>query len=191
MSARSIWGLGILLGASACADSGLDPDAYHWEMHLVGAEDTCHTDDPQPFRDTSMIYSVSYASSDATLALDHNTFARGTIAGCSLNYESPVFKQEGPGGDEENYVQWLLEGSAVQQLSGSGCGIEAEALQLLDELYPDGEWGDLGIDWAPDELDWVGVETFRIVGVGESVSDLDVGCSYTVLTTGKYLVPVD
>ncbi len=77
MRARSMWGLGLLLGASACAESGLDPDAYHWQMHLVGAEDTCH-EDFQPFRDTDMIYSVSYASSDATLALNRNTFARRT-----------------------------------------------------------------------------------------------------------------
>ncbi len=191
MSARTTCCLGLLLGASACDETGLDPEAYHWEMHLLGAEDTCH-EEAQSFRDSSMIYSVSYASSDATLALNRNTFARGTISGCSLKYESPVFKQEGPGNDEENYVQWLLEGSADQQQGGSGCGIEAEAYELLADYFPGAEgWGELEVDWAPDELDWVGLETFRVVGVGDSVTDLEVGCSYTVLTTGKYLTPVD
>ena len=191
VSARSIGALGLLLGVSACSDDGLDPGAYHWEMHLVGAEDTCH-EEFQTFRDSSMIYSVSYASSDATLALNRNTFARGTIAGCSLNYESPVFKQEAPGGDEENYVQWLLEGSADQQQGGAGCGIEAEAYEILADYFPGADsWDALEIGWAPDELDWVGLETFRVVGVGDSVADLQVGCSYTVLTTGKYLLLED
>jgi hypothetical protein len=183
--------ISLLAFSMGCGGEQLDPLGAHYQMHLVGVQDGCHSaENWQTFEEKDFVYSVTFpGGSEAVISLGGHSFARSsTLAGCSIDsYYSPVFKEEAPGNDEEHWVQWELEGTAsFQQGGGSSCGIEAEANELMLD-YGFTEWGETNVDVEPKNLDWIGIEIFRIVGVGESVTDLEIGCEYHVMTTGVEL----
>ncbi len=165
---------------AACAGDPLE-DAFSWDVAAVGVADTCN-DPAVPSRE-DFTYSVVFDRSQATLYIGTDSFATGTLAGCNLEYSSPVVREDrGPG--EEEWVQWELEGSATFKQGGSSCDVAGEAQRIVADLGRD--WDSLELEWSPEELDWVGLETFTIVGVGEAVTDLDPGCTYTVLVAGVF-----
>lgn len=153
----------LLLAYLACA-SGLDPDAYHWEVHVVGADDGCHAEGETVPYQQEFTYALYYDGSSATMKIDGDTFATGVVSGCTLNYESVETREDRGDG----YVRWILEGEALHQQEGASCGIEAN------------EEG--------QSLDWLGTETFTLLET--DLPGYDTPCTYTMDVEGTFL-PVD
>ena len=96
--------------------------------------------------------------------------------------------QRRAGDSEDAYIQWKLSG-VVFQLDGGGCDIESpqrDSLPASAEVL-EAEWETLEIDYLPRDLDWVGMETFEIVGVGSAIESIEPGCTYEVFTAGVHL----
>lgn len=171
-----------LLTVGGCADTGLDPDGFHWGNTLVGVKDTCN-DPAVPSKD-DVVYTLVYAGSDVDLEVGLERFASGKASGCLVDYTSSVIRESrGPG--EEEYLQWVMTGSATVRQGGAGCDVEGSADEILIEYSRDWASLETGLDKAT--LDWVGVERFEIVGVGEAITDVPLGCTYDVVVAGKYL----
>ena len=154
----------MLLAALLACASDLDPDAYHWEVTVVGTDDGCHADGETVAYREEFTYAVYYDGSSVTLKIDGDTFASGINTGCQLNYESVETREDRGDG----YVRWKLEGEAQHQQDGASCGIEAN------------EEG--------KQLDWQGTETFTLLET--DLDGYDTPCSYTMSVEGTYL-PVD
>ena len=175
----------------ACGGSQKSEDYLHWDVTAVGVEDDCNTP-PESFFE-EMTYALSFQGSATNLAIfeegDYNSFAAGVLGGCRLVYESSVVK-ESRGDSDENYIQWQLSGEAYMQQSNGGCDIEARVNELLLTLPAEGaggrDWESLTIDAQPRDLDWIGTESFEIVGVGDDVEGIEPGCVYQLLTAGLY-----
>jgi len=176
---------------SACGGNQKSADYYHWDVTAVGVDEDCN-DPPQSFIE-DMVYALAFSGSATDIAIfedgDYNSFAAGLLGGCRLVYESSVVKEE-RGDSEEAYIQWKLSGEAFMQQGGQGCDIEARVNELLLTLPGEGangrDWDSLTIDAQPRDLDWIGTETFEIVGVGADIDDIEPGCSYQLLTAGIY-----
>lgn len=150
-----------LIALAACGGGEeLDPDAYYWDVSLLGTFSTCHDDDNVVGYAEDFTYGLSFDGSATTLRIDGNTFASGLISGCSLDYESGVVGQDRPGG----FVQWQLLGEALIETGGDGCSI------------PD-------IEGTP--LDWYGTETF-VITYSEDPA-LAEGCEYEMSVQGVYV----
>jgi hypothetical protein len=170
----------------SCGGGEPDTDYYHWDVTLVGVDDTCN--EPAQGYIEEMTYALAFQGSVTDLSLfedeGYNTFASGVLGGCKLTYESPTVKEE-RSSDAEDWIQWKLSGESWVQYGGSGCGIEVHADELL-EMIPNPTWESLNIPYAPSEIDWVGLETFEVMGVGDAVEGLEAGCTYKVLVAGVY-----
>ena len=179
---RSLWLVSLFAVVGCPSDEELNDEAYHWDVSLVGVEDGCHEEAESALEEYT--YSLLFDSSAVDLQIGTDTFARGEIAGCSLDYASSVVREDRGEGDEA-YIQWQLSGEASVRLGGTGCDVEATALDLISDLPPP-DWASLELDVEPQDLDWVGTETFRVLGLGEEITDLEVGCEYTMLVAGVY-----
>jgi len=183
---KNIQNILLLAGLVSCSGGEMSADYYHWDVTLVGVNDTCN-ESPQGYIE-EMTYALAFQGSVTDLALfedeDYNTFASGVLGGCKLTYESPTVKEE-RGSDSEDWLQWRMSGESWVQQGGSGCGIEAHAEEVL-EMIPNPTWESLGLPYAPSEIDWIGLETFEVMGVGEAVEGIEAGCDYTVLVAGIY-----
>ncbi len=153
----------LLFAYLACA-GGLDPDAYHWDVTVVGADDGCHAEgDTVAYRE-DFTYALYYDGSSTTLKIEGDTFASGVVSGCTVTYESVETREDRGDG----FVRWKLEGEALHQQDGASCGIEANA--------------------EGQQLDWTGTETFTLLET--DLAGYDTPCSYTMTVEGTF-VPVD
>lgn len=121
----------------ACATGSSVPEDAIWyavDVVATGVDDSCGLSQEQKdagYAD-SYLYAVAFDGSSATIYIDDNVFASGTISGCNLTYETVEFGQERDTGD----VKWILHGEAkVDGASGGSC---------------------------VDEGDWAGTEWFEI-----------------------------
>ncbi len=93
----------------ACAESKIPADSQHFSV-TVDADDGDYSE--------TFNYYVAFDASSATLYIDEAAFARGTLTGCSLTYQSVVFGQSRPDGD----VKWQLFGNAsIESAQGDPC----------------------------------------------------------------------
>jgi hypothetical protein len=174
---------------AACGAAEKSEDYFHWDVSAVGVADDCNV--PAETFSDELIYALAFTGSATDLAIfeegDYNSFAAGLLGGCRLTYESSVVK-ESRGDSDEAYIQWQLSGEAFMQFGGQGCDIEARVNELLLSLPGEGangrDWESLAIDSKPKDLDWIGTETFEIVGVGNDIQGLEPGCTYQLLTAG-------
>jgi hypothetical protein len=147
-----------LIAACAEEEFTLDPEAYYWDVELLGTHSTCHDEDNAVGYDVSFTYGLHFAGSAATLKIEGNTFASGLLTGCDLAYSSGVYGQD----RDQGFVQWELIGEAVIDYGDDACG-------LADDT-----------NGAP--LDWVGVETFHIVYSEDPA--IEEGCLYELSVAG-------
>ena len=186
---RHVFPFGLLsLGLiTACGGDQRSADYYHWNVTAVGVDEDCN-DPPESFFD-EMTYALSFSGSATDIAIfndgEYNSFAAGLLGGCRLTYESAVVK-ESRGDSDENYIQWQLSGEAYMQQGGQGCDIEARMNELLLNLDGDWDWESLTVDIKPSDLDWIGTETFEVLGVGSDVQGIEPGCTYQLVTAGTY-----
>jgi len=169
----------------ACGDKDeLDPDSYHWDVRVTGVENTC-TEDQDGYSE-DFVYSLDFTGSLTKLKIGYDGFATGTLKGCELEYESQVVGEPDRAGGA---VQWVLSGNAVQRTGGDICDMEDKVEEMRNDAeIADDVWGEFRDKYLmsnePADIDWVGIETFEIVGSeNESV---EVGCSYTSFVAGTY-----
>jgi hypothetical protein len=111
-----------------------DVDGFSWALTVVDAHDTCHTppdDYPGPL---NLDYKMVFDGGNATLYFEEAPFARGTIAGCALHYESVIWADDHGG----KPLRWQIVGDATYEAGGDNCGLD-------------------------DDLDWEGTEEFDII----------------------------
>lgn len=93
----------------ACAESKIPADSQHFSVK-VDADDGDYTE--------TFDYYVAFDASSATLYIGESAFARGTLTGCELTYQSVVFGQDRADGD----VKWQLFGNAsIESADGDPC----------------------------------------------------------------------
>ncbi|MEY3213689.1 MAG: hypothetical protein RIT28_4170 [Pseudomonadota bacterium] len=173
----------ILLAAPALTLVGCEdePDliTYDWDVVFAGYEDLCN--DPPKASQERFTYALLFDGSTSALTINGEGFANGTRAGCTMDYQSAVIGEDRDGGA----VQWQLTGTAYYRTGGESCNMD----ERVEEVF-----GDAGVDWAtygfdPEmpltDVDWVGIETFTIVG--SEVESIPLGCTYSAVVSGVYL----
>lgn len=175
--------LGVLL-AAGCGQPELNPDAFHWDVVVSGFDDQCN-EPAVPSKD-NFTYSLSFEGSLVDLAIGWDSFASGTISGCSIRYESPLVGQDHGG----HQVQWELAGEGFFRQGRDDCEMGEKVQQIYDNNAPlldfEADWEQRSDVADADRVDWVSVETFRIIS--DEAEDLPVNCTYTSLVVGSFVV---
>jgi hypothetical protein len=130
-------------------------EGFEWDVTLTGEVDLCNPE-PIGFRETFR-YRLSFSGAATTLSLGPDAFAQGTISGCRIAYQSVVWAEERDGHE----FRWLLEGEAFYR-QGSGCTAQ-----------------------LPNNVDWLGTETFTIVETDHP--DIPPNCTYQLSAEGVYI----
>lgn len=172
-----------LVALVGCAEPE-DENLFTWDVTVTGWDPSCDASDV-PYKE-SFTYGAAFEGSLVALKIvgaeSTDTFATGSISGCTISYESQVVGEPDRAGGP---VQWVLTGEAIYRTGGEVCNVEENATELAGRqgipeedipLYFGG--GELS------ELDWVGTETFEIVA--SENEGVPVGCNYTMITSGTY-----
>lgn len=128
LTAASLLPLTVLI---ACGPEVEDP-SRRYQVTVTGTADTCTGSEAA--YEASFNYNVYIDGSNATIQIDSEDFAVGTISGCDFTYESTVWLEEADGGN----FQWQISGEAQFEDVAEGCDLDPE-------------------------LDWEGEERLRVV----------------------------
>ena len=152
--------IGLVAMLGACS-SDEDVQQFRFEVTGVGVEDGCN-EPTVGYQDTwEFRLAFPEGNSFVELNIDDQTFATGSINGCTIEYESVVWGEIVDGFN----IRWQLSGSALFELGGEGCGLETGK-------------------------DWLGTETFTVVSTGDGDQkhpSIEPGCEYILDTEGAYL----
>lgn len=120
----------------ACETSNIPPKSAQFSV-------TVSADPAEGTYTETFVYFMSFDASSALIYIGEDAFARGTLSGCQLSYQSVVVGQDTDGGT----VKWQLNGQAsVETADGDPC--------------------------VDGEDDWAGTEWFDIVSSeDESIPD--------------------
>lgn len=125
----------------ACETSKIPAESQHFTV-------TASALDGQGTYAEEFEYYLSFDASSATIFIGEDAFARGTVTGCDLTYQSVVVGQDTNGGE----VKWQLFGQAgIETAEGDPC------------VDGDDDW--TGTEWfeivaSEDETIEVGTEYF-------------------------------
>ncbi len=112
----------------ACETSKIPAESQHFTVEVSAREG-------EGTYAESFDYYLSFDASSAIIYIGEDAFARGTVTGCDLTYQSVVVGQDTDGGD----VKWQLFGQAsIESAEGDPC--------------------------VDGDDDWAGTEWFEIVG---------------------------
>jgi len=131
-SPDGIWKVTVSNEDSFCDDAL----AYANVPGSTGMDDVCGTDcEGVPERvSRNYRYELYFDGESAEIRIDGQSFASGTLSGCDLNYESPVWLQKRGDGN----VQWSVSGLDTTVQGSVDCGL-------------------------PANLDWVGYEVITVI----------------------------
>jgi hypothetical protein len=110
----------LFLLAACQSGTSVPEDAIWYAVDVEAVSTTCGLSDAEMSEGyaESFTYAVSFDGSSATLYIDDNIFASGTISGCSLVYQTVTVGQERETGD----LKWQIFGeSRVNAASGGAC----------------------------------------------------------------------
>jgi hypothetical protein len=146
----------LLFALLACQESRVPADADHFTVTVTATSDTCHPDASEGYEET-FEYAVFFADAQrAEVYVGEELFAVGTIAGCTLSYQTVVFGEET---EADGNVKWQLFGEAqFDTVPGADACVDGED-------------------------DWLGEEVFEIVSSVDET--LEPGCQYVTETRGK------
>ena len=134
------------------------PDGFVWAIDLVGTIDGCNN--PVVGYQTSSDYRLTFEGSAVALSIGPDEFANGTISGCQVAYQTVVWGEDREIDGEMHEIKWQITGDAIFRQGGDTCNL-------------------------PVGTDWIGTEITTIL---DSTSpSFEVGCTYTVETTGAYV----
>lgn len=116
-----------LLMIVACETSKIPPDSSHFRVTVAALEGEGDYSE-------SFDYYLNFDASSGEIFIGEDAFARGTVSGCDVVYQSVVVGQDTAGGS----VKWQLNGQAsIESAEGDPC--------------------------VDGEDDWAGTEYFEIV----------------------------
>jgi len=116
-----------LLILVACENSKIPPESVHFSV-------TASALDGEGTYSETFDYYLSFDASSGEIYIGEDAFARGTVSGCDVTYQSVVVGQDTAGGS----VKWQLSGQAsIESSEGDPC--------------------------VDGEDDWSGTEYFEIV----------------------------
>ncbi|GDX79461.1 hypothetical protein LBMAG42_12720 [Deltaproteobacteria bacterium] len=111
----------------ACETSKIPAESAHYTV-------TAAADPEEGTYSDTFEYYLSFDASSALIYIGEDAFARGTVSGCDVTYQSVVVGQDTDGGN----VKWQLNGQAsIESADGDPC--------------------------VDGEDDWAGTEWFEIV----------------------------
>ncbi len=149
----------LLLGLVGC--SAKDLPGEYFDITVESTSDECN--DPKVVDKETFTYRLVVEGSAVTLFMDDSLLATGSLQGCDLTYQSPIWtdnRDDGNGGTTQA-IGWSIHGDATVGLS-----------DLCDA-------GD----------GWVGEE--RIDVLNSTDPDVPAGCSYFLDATGTYTGSVE
>lgn len=175
----------VLLSLAAlmgCAEPE-DENLFTWDVKVTGVDNSC-TEDAGGSAET-FTFGAAFEGSLVALKIvgteTTDTFATGSISGCTVTYESQVVGEPDRAGGP---VQWVLSGEAVYRTGGEVCNMAENVAETAADMNIDLDSFDYLSGADPDQVDWVGHETFEVVASeNESVA---VGCTYTSFVAGTY-----
>lgn len=146
-----------LIALLACTEESQVPeDALWYDVNVTGVDTTCALTEEQMsagYTD-AFVYAVALDGSSATLYIEDQVFASGTVSGCNLDYQTVTIGEERPEGN----LKWQIYGSAkIDGSAGSDACVEGDDA-------------------------WLGTEYFEIVESEDEA--IEVGCTYNMETTG-------
>lgn len=143
------------IGLAGCG-SGPLPGSY-WDISIVDATDFCHEEPVNYAGQTDFEYRLVFEGSAVNLLLEDEGFAKGTISGCEISYQSVVWPSTVDGFE----VKWQITGEASFRAGSTGCNLD-------------------------EGVDWLGVETFEIVSDPDDHPEIEPGCTYALTTQGVF-----
>jgi hypothetical protein len=160
-----------------------DENLFTWDVKVTGVDNSC-TEDAGGSAET-FTFGAAFEGSLVALKIvgteTTDTFATGSISGCTVSYESQVVGEPDRAGGP---VQWVLSGEAVYRTGGEVCNMAENVAETAADMNIDLDSFDYLNGADPDQVDWVGQETFEVVASeNESVA---VGCTYTSFVAGTY-----
>ena len=118
----------VVLGLTGCTD---ELSGHVWNVRVQTQIDECANGD----YDEVWEFVVDFQGGAAvSLATEGAVFATGSIAGCSMSYQTGAWEED----RGQGVIRWELEGEANYRLGGSACEIS-------------------------DGLDWEGTETVTVL----------------------------
>ncbi len=123
----------LLLALFACQESRIPEDALFYDVTVTATADSCHPDATEGYEET-FSYAVFFDAARAEVYVGEELFAVGSVAGCTLSYQTVVFGEDT---EADGNVKWQLFGQAEID-PGEGPCVEGEDA-------------------------WAGTETFEIV----------------------------
>lgn len=120
----------------ACGEADKVPaDALLYAVTVTATgPDECHPGNTEGWQG-SYTYAVAFNAAEATLFVDGEPFASGTITGCNLSYQTVVLGTQGREGGE---LKWQITGSARLDPGDNAC--------------------------VEGDLDFEGTETIEVIG---------------------------
>ncbi len=171
-----------LVALVGCAESE-EEDLFTWNVKVTGVDNSCTEDESGSTE--SLTVGATFEGSLVSLKVvgdeSTDTFATGSISGCTVSYESQVVGEPDRAGGP---VQWVLSGEAVFRTGGEVCNMAENVAETAADLDVDLESFDYLNGAEPDDVDWVGREIFEVVA--SENEGVPVGCTYTSFVAGTY-----
>ncbi|MEZ4317030.1 MAG: hypothetical protein R3F61_05990 [Myxococcota bacterium] len=108
----------LLLALAGCGQADLP--GHYWDLSASTQVDGCNSPAVQYSEDFE--YRLVIDVTDIEVAIGPDTFAVGTIDGCTVSYDSIVWTEPRDAGD----IQWTLSGTATAQRGNGACGISTD-----------------------------------------------------------------
>lgn len=131
--------LALVLGLAGCASKDLPGD--YFDLTVESTTDECN--DPKVVDKETFTYRLVVDGSAVTIFMDDALLATGSLQGCDLTYQSPIWtdnRDDGNGGTSEA-IGWSIHGDATVGLSDlcdAGDGwVGEERIDILNSTDPD------------------------------------------------------
>ncbi len=171
-----------LVALVGCAESE-DENLFTWDVLVTGVDNNC-TEDESGSSET-FTFGAAFEGSLVALKIvgveSTDTFATGSISGCTVTYESQVVGEPDRAGGP---VQWVLTGEAVYRTGGEVCNMAENVAETAADMNVDLQSFDYLNGADADTVDWVGRESFEVVA--SENEGVPVGCTYTSFVAGTY-----
>jgi hypothetical protein len=93
-----------------------DLPGFYYDVTATTREDTCNSPAVQYTEDFE--YRLFIEANQAEVGIGPDTFATGTVDGCTVSYASITWTETRDAGN----IQWTLEGEATAERGGGACG---------------------------------------------------------------------
>ena len=107
----------LLVALLACQESRLPEDVLRYTVTVTATEDSCHPESSEGYQET-FDYAVFFDAARAEVYVGEELFAVGTVAGCTVNYQTVVLGEDT---EQDGNVKWQLFGEAEFDRGDDSC----------------------------------------------------------------------